>query len=234
VSYRLVDELQTKAIPVAQTCRLLGVSRAGFYEAKRRTAAPVFCKASVHLRAAFMSSGQSYGSRRLVTALANSGFQLGRYKVRRLMLQAGLKPVWKRKFVHTTDSKHALPVAPNVLARQFSPSAPNLAYASDITYIRTSAGWLYLAVVLDLFSRRVVGWAMAPSMPASLVCDALRMAMQARRPAAGLVVHSDRGSQYASAQYQAMLTEHGFVCSMSRKGNCWDTQSIMVENACQI
>jgi putative transposase len=198
VSYRLVDELQTKAVPVAQTCRLLGVSRAGFYEAKRRSDTPTFCKTSVHLRAAFMSSGQSYGSRRLVVALANGGLQVGRFKVRRLMQQASLKPIWKRKFVHTTDSRHALPVALNVLARQFNPAAPNLAYASDITYIRTGAGWLYLAVVLDLFSRRVVGWAMAPSMPATLVCDALRMAIQARRPAAGLIVHSDRGSQYAS------------------------------------
>lgn len=222
MSYRLVDELQTKAVPVAQTCRLLGVSRAGFYEAKRRAVAPIFCQASVHLRAAFMGSGQSYGSRRLVTALANSGLQIGRYKVRRLMQEASLKPVWKRKFVHTTDSKHALPIAPNVLARQFNPLAPNLAYVSDITYIRTGAGWLYLAIVLDLFSRRVVGWAMAPSMPATLVCDALRMAIQARRPVEGLIVHSDRGSQYASEQYQTLLSAHGFVCSMSRKGNCWD------------
>jgi putative transposase len=124
--------------------------------------------------------------------------------------------------VHTTDSKHALPVAPNVLTRQFDPAAQNLAYASDITYIRTGAGWLYLAVVLDLFSRKVVGWAMAPSMPAALVCDALRMAIQVRRPAAGLILHSDRGSQYASDQYQALLAGHGFVCGMSRKGNCWD------------
>ena len=195
MSYRLVDELQTNAVPVAQTCRLLGVSRAGYYEARQRAATPTFCKVSVHLRAAFMSSGQSYGSRRLVTVLANSGLQVGRYKVRQLMQQASLKPVWKRKFVHTTDSKHALPVAPNVLARQFNPAAPNLAYVLDITYIRTGAGWLFLAIVLDLFSRRVVGWAMAPSMPATLVCDALRMAIQARRPDAGLIVHSDRGSQ---------------------------------------
>jgi transposase InsO family protein len=138
------------------------------------------------------------------------------------MRQAGLKPVWKRKFVHTTDSRHELAVAPNVLARQFNPVAPNMAYVSDITYIRTGAGWLYLAIVLDLFSRKVVGWAMAPSMPAALVCDALRMAIQQRRPPPGLIVHSDRGSQYASDQYQALLAEHGFVCSMSRKGNCWD------------
>jgi len=222
VSYRLVDELQTKAVPVAQTCRLLGVSRAGFYEAKRRAVAPTFCKASVHLRAALMSSGQSYGSRRLVTALANSGLKVWRYKVRQLMQQASLKPVWKRKFVHTADSKHVLPVAQNVLARRFNPAAPNLAYASDITYIRTGAGWLYLAVVLDLFSRRVVGWAMAPSMPAALVCDASRLSIKARRPAAELVVHSDRGSQYASDQYQVLVAEHDFVYSMSRKGNCWD------------
>lgn len=222
MTYRLVDELQTKAIPVAQICRALGVSRSGFYEARRRSAGPVLCKASVHVRAAFTASGQSYGSRRLVAALANKGVQIGRYKVRRLMRQASLKPVWKRKFIHTTNSKHDLPIAPNILARQFNPTAPNVAYVSDITYIRTGAGWLYLAVVLDLFSRRVVGWAMAPTMPAELVCAALRMAVQQRRPPAGLIVHSDRGSQYASDQYQALLAEHGFVCSMSRKGNCWD------------
>jgi putative transposase len=222
MSFRLVDELQTKAIPVAQSCRVLGVSRSGFYEAKRRATMPVVCKASVHVRAAFVASHQSYGSRRMVTELSNRGVIAGRFKVRRLMGQAGLKPVWKRKFTHTTDSKHDLPIAPNVLARQFNPAAPNMAYVSDITYVRTGAGWLYLAVVIDLFSRKVVGWAMAPNMPAKLVCDALHMAVQQRRPGAGLVVHSDRGSQYASAQYQAQLAGHGFICSMSRKGNCWD------------
>ena len=174
------------------------------------------CKATVHVRAAFTASHQSYGSRRLVTALSNRGVSVGRFKVRRLMRQAGLRPVWKRKFVHTTDSKHDLPIAPNILARQFNPAAVNIAYVSDITYIRTGAGWLYLAVVIDLFSRKVVGWAMAPSMPAKLVCDALHMALQQRRPAAGLVVHSDRGSQYASAQYQALLASKGFICSISR------------------
>ena len=141
----------------------------------------------------------------MVTELANRGVNAGRFKVRRLMRQAGLKPVWRRKFVHTTDSKHELPVAANVLARQFNPAAPNKVYVSDITYIRTAAGWLYLAVVIDLFSHKVLGWAMAPSMPAKLDCDALHMALQQRQPAAGLVVHSDRGSQYAIAQYQALL-----------------------------
>lgn len=220
--YQLVHQMQTEAIPVQQSCRVLDVSRSGYYEARRRSAKPVVCKASVHLKAAFLASQQSYGSRRLVTAMADAGFRIGRYKVRSLMRQAALKPVWKRKFIHTTDSKHDLPIAANVLNRQFNPPAPNMAYVSDITYVRTGAGWLYVAVVLDLYARKVVGWAMAPSMPAKLVCDALNMAIQQRRPAPGLIVHSDRGSQYASELYQDLLADHGFVCSMSRKGNCWD------------
>ncbi|MBV6325734.1 IS3 family transposase [Duganella violaceipulchra] len=220
--YQLVHQLQKEAIPAQQSCRVLDVSRSGYYEARRRSAKPVVCKLGVHLKAAFLASQQSYGSRRLVTAMADAGLQIGRYKVRSLMRQAALKPVWKRKFVHTTDSKHDLPIATNVLNRQFNPPAPNMAYVSDITYIRTGAGWLYLAVVLDLYARKVVGWAMAPSMPAKLVCDALNMAIQQRQPAPGLIVHSDRGSQYASELYQDLLSRHGFVCSMSRKGNCWD------------
>ena len=220
--YRLVTELQTKAVPVQQSCRLLAVSRAGYYAARSRSAKPFLCKARIHLKAAFTASHQSYGSRRLVTALKNQGMQIGRYKVRSLMRQAGIKPVWKRKFIHTTDSKHKLPVAENILARQFNPAMPNTAFVTDITYIRTGTGWLYLAIVLDLYSRKVVGWAMAPSMPAELVCAALQMAIQTRQPAPGLIVHSDRGSQYASDLYQALLTKHRFVCSMSRKGNCWD------------
>ncbi|MFC0134263.1 hypothetical protein CR105_27250 [Massilia eurypsychrophila] len=123
----------------------------------RQSAKPVVCKASAHLKAAFMGSHQSYGNRRLVTAMADEGFHMGRYKVRILMRQAALKPVWKRKFNHTTDSKHDLPIAANVLNRQFNPTAPNLAYVSDITYIRTAAGWLYLATVLNLYARTVVG-----------------------------------------------------------------------------
>lgn len=220
--YRLVEQLQKKAIPVQHSCRVLSVSRAGYYNAQARPAKPLSCKVGVHLKAAFATSQQSYGSRRLVSALAMQGIAIGRYKARSLMRQAGIKPVWKRKFIHTTDSRHDLPIAENILARQFNPSAPNTAYVTDITYIRTGTGWLYLAMVLDLFSRKVVGWAMAPSMPASLVCDALQMAIGQRRPAPGLIVHSDRGSQYASAQYQALIARHGFVCSMSRRANCWD------------
>lgn len=125
MSYPLVRRLQEKAIPVQHSCRVLAVSRSGYYQARRRVVKPVVCQTSVHMKAAFMASHQSYGSRRLVTAMANQGIQLGRYKARRLMRQADLKPVWKRKFVYTSDSKHNLPIAANVLDRQFSPVAPN-------------------------------------------------------------------------------------------------------------
>ena len=223
MSYQLIEDLQEKAITVSQACRLLEVSRSGFYAAaKRRQQAPVLCADSVHLRAAFAASGRTYGSRRLCTALHMSGVVMGRHRIRSLMRANGLRPVWRRKFVHTTDSKHTLPVSPNVLARQFDKALPNLAWVSDITYIRTRSGWLYLAAVLDLHSRKIVGWAMAPEMPATLVCTALQMAIVQRNPAAGLVVHSDRGTQYASAQHQGLLKKYGLVGSMSRKGNCWD------------
>lgn len=222
MSYQLVEQLHKKAIPVVASCDALEVSRSGYYAWRQRVSKPLCCKQMVHLKAAFAVSQRSYGSRRMVTAMANSGIAIGRYRVRRMMREAALIPVWKRKFVHTTNSNHDLPIAQNVLARQFNPSKPNLAYVSDITYIRTKTGWLYLAIVLDLFSRKVVGWAMAPSMPAELVCAALRMAIQQRQPAPGLIVHSDRGSQYASTSYQALLAQHGCIGSMSRKGNCWD------------
>ena len=133
-----------------------------------------------------------------------------------------LRSTWKRKFVHTTDSKHDLPIAENVLNRQFEPDAVNKAWVADITYIRTRIGWLYLAVVLDLFSRKIVGWAMAPNMPAELVCSAMQLAIAQRQPPPGLIAHSDRGSQYASASYRALLARNDMQQSMSRKGNCWD------------
>lgn len=223
MSFELVRQLQEKAVPVDQTCRLLEVSRSGYYAARRRRQVqPAVCEASVQLKAAFVASGRVYGSRRLRTAMAARGVAIGIYRLRRLMRQHGLRSAWKRKFVHTTDSKHALPISPNVLDRPFNPTQPNQAWVTDITYIRTRSGWLYLAVVLDLFARKVVGWAMAPDMQATLVCRALQLAIAQRRPAPGLIVHSDRGSQYASAAHQALLAQHGLVGSMSRKGNCWD------------
>lgn len=207
---------------MTQACRLLNISRAGYYAAQQRAKQQTICVASGHLKVAFAESQQTFGSRRLLTEMQKKGIKIGRYKIRCLMREARLVPVWKRKFVSTTDSKHALPVAGNILNRQFNPIAANVAWTSDITYIRTRSGWLYLAVVLELFSRKIIGWAMAPTMPADLVCRALRMAIGARKPPAGLVLHSDRGSQYASHEYQALLKQHGIVCSMSRKGNCWD------------
>ena len=154
--------------------------------------------------------------------MAQRGQPMGRHRVRTLMRLNGLRPVWRRKFVHTTDSKHGMAVSPNVLDRQFEQTLPNQVWVADITYIRTRSGWLYLAAVLDLHSRKIVGWAMANAMPAALVCAALQMAIIQRNPAPGLIVHSDRGTQYASSEHQALLAQHGLVGSMSRKGNCWD------------
>ena len=223
MSYQLVEQLQKKAVPLTQACRVLQISQSGYYAALIRSRqAPVACADSVHLKAAFAASGRAYGSRRLCAALQQQGVIMGRHRVRTLMRANGLRPVWKRKFVHTTDSRHALAVSPNVLARQFEQPRRDRAWVCDLTYIRTRSGWLYLAAVLDLHSRKIVGWAMGPEMPATLVCAALQMALVQRNPGAGLIVHSDRGTQYASHAHQALLTKHGLVGSMSRKGNCWD------------
>jgi transposase InsO family protein len=221
VIQQMIDPWQKKA-NTARLCRLLGVSRSGLYAARRRRKAPRACALTTPLQAAFQASGGNYGSRRLCAALKAQGLAVGRYRVRRLMKRQGLKARWKRKFVHTTDSRHDLPVAANLLKRRFNPSAPDQAWVADITYIRTQRGWLYLAAVLDLYSRKVVGWAMAPNMPAELVCTALQMAIVLRQPQPGLIVHTDRGSQYASQAHRDLLVRHGLVASMSRKGNCWD------------
>lgn len=217
----MAAQSKTKKATVSQWCRVLGVSRSGWYAARQRHTKHNGML-SLQARAAFDASGQSYGSRRLSAALKAQGLAVGRHRARMLMRGNGLRARWRRKFVHTTDSRHTLPVAANVLARQFNPQAPNRAWVCDMTYVRTRSGWLYLAVVLELFSRKVVGWAMAPSMPAQLVCEALSMAIASRQPAPGLLVHSDRGAQYASQAHTAVLARHGLIGSMSRKGNCWD------------
>ena len=220
--YRVIIQEQKKAT-TSKLCRLFGVSRSGFYAARRGLVQPAqACPVAASLKALFMASGRTYGSRRLQAGLKAQGFNHGRHRVRQLMKKHQLRPTWKRKFVHTTDSNHDLPIASNILNRQFNPEAVNRAWVADITYIRTRRGWLYLAAVMDLFSRKIVGWSMAPNMPAELVCSALQMAIAQRQPAAGLIMHSDRGSQYASAAHRAVLTQHGLVMSMSRKGNCWD------------
>lgn len=218
---QVIEQWQEKA-DTACLCRLLGVSRSGVYAARWRRKAPRACALTAPLQASFQASGGNYGSRRLCAALKAQGLAVGRYRVRRLMKRQGLKARWKRKFVHTTDSRHDLPVAANLLDRRFNPSAPDQAWVADITYVRTERGWLYLAAVLDLYSRKIVGWAMAPNMPAELVCTALQMAIALRQPKPGLIVHTDRGSQYASQTHRDLLARHGLVASMSRKGNCWD------------
>lgn len=222
MTYEVIKQVAKKA-DVSRLCGLLEVSRSGFYAWRVRTARPeAVCATGVRLKAAFEASGRCYGSRRLTAALRSQGVEVGRHRVRTLMRRHALQARWRRKFAHTTDSRHDLAVADNVLDRQFQPTAPDRAWVCDITYIRTRSGWLYLAAVLDLYSRKIVGWACAPSMPAELVCSALHMALSVRRPPPGLIVHSDRGSQYASLVHQAMLQQHGIVCSMSRRANCWD------------
>ena len=221
--YRLIAQLQRKAGNVASLCRLQGVSRSGYYAARLRERQPTrICPLAAEVRAAFMASGRSYGSRRLCAALRNRSISIGRHRVRTIMRKHALRPVWKRRFIRTTDSSHTLPIADNVLDRNFNPTAMNVAWVSDITYIPTRTGWSYLAAVMDLFSRKIVGWAMAPSMPAKLVCAALQMAIAHRHPPAGLIVHSDRGCQYASEEHRSLLKRHALLASMSRKANCWD------------
>ncbi|QIE20053.1 IS3 family transposase, partial [Xanthomonas oryzae] len=178
---QMIQQWQEKA-RTARLCRLLGVSRSGVYAARRRRPAPRADVLAAAVQTAFQASGGNYGSRRLSASLKAQGLPAGRHRVRRLIKRHGLKARWKRKFTHTTDSRHDLPVAANVLDRRFKPSAADQAWVADITYIRTERGWLYLAAVLDLYSRKIVGWAMAPSMPAELVCCALQMAIVLRQP----------------------------------------------------
>jgi putative transposase len=171
----------------------------------------------------YQASRQTYGSPRIHASLRAKGFPVSRQRVMRLMSQLGICARMKRKFKTTTDSGHDLPIAENLLNRNFTTSEPDRGWAADITYVPTAQGWLYLAVILDLFSRRVIGWSMANHLRTDLVLTALQAALGQRIPShAGLVFHSDRGSQYASHDYRAALQTAGIVCSMSRKGNCWD------------
>jgi transposase InsO family protein len=164
----------------------------------------------------------AYGTPRMVTELRLRGFQASKKRVERLMQENGIKAKHKRRFKVTTDSKHSLPVAPNLLERNFTPNAPNQVWTSDITYLWTDEGWLYLAIVLDLFNREVVNWSLKPRMTADIVTNALTMAWFRRKPAAGLIHHLDRVGQYASLVFQTKLKEYCMICSMSRKGNCCD------------
>ena len=208
-------------------CQVLQVSRSGFYAYLGRQAHPVIDVEEITLLARIQAIAAktrwSYGSRRMARALQEEGFQVGRYKARRLMKDAGV--VVKRRNTRkpqTTDSRHGYGVTPNVLDRGFDVAKPNVAWAGDLTYVWTQEGWLSLAVLLDLYSRKVVGWSLGSRMDVGLVKGALEMAIGRRHPEPGLIHHTDRGSQYACHTYRDMLSQHGMVCSMSGKGECLD------------
>lgn len=214
---------------VATLCRVMEVTRSGYYARHKRVPGPrqkENAKLLPKIREFFERSDQTYGSPRILRDLKAEGFCCGRHRIARLMRQAGLRAVVSRKFQVTTDSKHSLPLAENLLDQDFGAPEANRKWASDITYIWTREGWLYLAVVLDLFSRRIVGWSMQPRLDRSIVLNALGAALKQRGSGEGILHHSDRGSQYASADFQAALSEHGIACSMSRKGNCWDNAPV--------
>ena len=213
------------SFPIQLLCRTLHVSRAGFYAWPGRapsTRAQADERLGVEIAAIHAQTRQRYGSPRIHAELVERGCRTGRKRVARLMRVHGLAARRRRRFRVTTQSRHPFPIAPNVLARQFWRPGPDQAWVTDITYIPTGEGWLYLAVILDLCSRFAVGWAMNDRISDDLTLDALGMALGRRRPAPGLLHHSDRGSQYASADYQRVLAQHEIVCSMSRRGDCWD------------
>lgn len=217
--------VEKASFPVDALCKVLEVSRSGYYAWEQRVPSARALEDGqlrVHISAIHERSRGLYGAPRVHAELRASGFRVSRKRVARLMSELGLQSRRKRRFKATTDSKHTLPVAENVLDRKFEVDAPNVAWVTDITYVWTSEGWLYLAAILDLFSRRVVGFAMSERIDRQLALDALTAAIGRRLPNVGLVHHSDRGSQYASGDYQDALSAAGVVCSMSRKGNCWD------------
>lgn len=206
-------------------CRILEVSRSGYYawlkrpESRRKSQNRKLLK---EIRKVYQVSRRTYGSPRITIALQKEGISCGRNRVARLMRENGIAAKTKRKYKATTNSKHNYPVAENLVNQSFAASRPNHLWVADITYIPTGEGWLYLAAIEDLFQRKIVGWAMDATMTRQLVLDALRQAVWRYRPPAGLIHHSDRGSQYACHDYQQALRDYGMICSMSRKGNCYD------------
>ncbi len=211
-------------------CRVLGVSRQGYYHYRRnienRITNPEYQEMLRLIKQIAVESDYSYGRRRMKRAMNALGFPISRTETVNLMKEAKAQVRHKKKYKVTTNSNHKLPLFDNLLKRQFYVAKPDQVYVSDITYIWTQEGWLYLAVVIDLFSRKVVGWSMSSRMTAQLVCDALTMAIWLRRPKKGLIHHSDRGSQYASNFFRKLLKDNEFIGSMSRKGDCWDNSVV--------
>ena len=228
MSFKLVDEAK-KEFPVHRLCRVLGVSQSGYFAWKGRPA----CRRQhgdmvllAHVRSAFALSNGTYGSPRMTRELRDDGLPVGRRRTARLMRENGLRARQKRRFKRTTDNHHAWPVAPNLLDRDFAAAGPDEKWAADISYVWTKEGWLHLAVVIDLFARRVVGWSTGDRLHRDLALAALRKAIAMRRPGAGLIHHSDRGSQCCSMDYQAELKAHGILISMSGRGNCFDNAMV--------
>ena len=218
-------EAEKAFYPIRLLCRCLAVSRSGYYAWRGRAPsarAQEDARLRVEVAASHSASRRTYGSPRILRDLREDGHRVSRKRVARLMRELGLEGRRKRRFRATTDSQHPFPVAPNVLMRDFAVDAPNTAWVTDITYLATLEGWLYLAVILDLFSRRVVGYAMSEQIDRVLVLEALGKALDQRPGARDLVHHSDRGSQYASHDYREALEQAGITCSMSRRGDCWD------------
>jgi transposase InsO family protein len=225
VKYQFIAD-HDQQYPVTLMCRILGVVRSGYYRwrkvpvGKRKMADMIL---SMHIKDIFEQSRDTYGSYRIHAELLDEGIRCGRERVARLARENNLEPKAARRFkIMTTDNKHRLPVAPNLLNRNFTAEDRDKIWLTDMTYVSTAEGWLYLAAVMDLYSRRIVGWAISDSLHRQLVIDALQMAIATRQPSPGLLHHSDRGSQYASEDYQTLLTQYQMVGSMSRKGNCYD------------
>jgi putative transposase len=223
VIFRFIDGRRDRW-PVRLQCEALGVSAAGHYTWRDRPASARQQRQGallVEIRAIHAEFQARYGSPRIHAELAARGHGCCVNTVAKLMRDHGVRAKTAKKFRCTTDSNHELPVAENLLGRQFDPGSPNEAWVADLTYIPTRQGWLYLAAVEDLYSRRVVGWSMAERLEGRLVVDALALAVERRLPGEGLLAHSDRGSQYASDHYQGLLARHGITCSMSRRADCW-------------
>jgi putative transposase len=219
----------TKHFPLTQMCRVLMVSLSGYYECIKRPACQHMIRRQSIAQAAahsYFESNRIYGYRKVHEDLLQDNINCCSETVRRIMRDIGLYSRVKRKYVVTTDSDHSFKIADNILNRNFTADSPNQKWAADITYIPTNSGWLYLAVVMDLFSRRIVGWSMSKNIDSELVQNAMKMAILHRNPDKGLIHHSDRGVQYAAQDFQDLLYDNDFICSMSRKGNCWDNACV--------
>ncbi len=223
--YRFI-EAERANYPVTVLCRVLKVQRSGFYSwLKREIDIKELLLMWLVVRI-FNKNKRVYGARSISKVLQGLGWAVGRYKARSLMIKAEIEVLKKRKFRITTDSKHNYSVSPNLLNREFAVREIDTVWCGDITYLLTKRGWMYLAVVIDLASRKIVGWALSKRMTKQLVIDALSAAFITRRPANGLMFHSDRGSQYASQEFRRQLKRYGMIQSMSRKGNCWDNSVV--------